>query len=210
MQDGGCIVQNNRWGARTEQCIDVSGTSFTVTTAEHDKATNGAPAGYPSIYAGCHYQNCTTGDDLPLSVADMGTVTSDWSTTTPQQGTYNVAYDLWFDPDPQQPAQNAAELMIWLDHRGDVQPIGSPVATVTIDGARWEVWTGDTGWNVISYVRVQPTDDVDDLDLAAFSEDAVRRGSVGENWYLTSVQAGFEPWIGGAGLATDDFALNVS
>ena len=34
-----------------------------------------------------------------------------------------------------------------------------------------------------------------------------RRGVVDPAWFLTNVQAGFEPWIGGEGLSTDAFAL---
>ncbi|SFT33043.1 Glycosyl hydrolase family 12 [Actinopolyspora lacussalsi subsp. righensis] len=208
VEGGRYIVQNNVWGADTQQCVSVDGSSFTVTTANHDKATNGSPASYPSIYAGCHYGNCTTNTGLPVRADRMTEATTSWDITTPDTGTYNAAYDLWFDPQPSKSGQNAAELMIWVDHRGDIQPIGSPVGTVTIDGAQWEVWTGDAGWNVISYVRTETTDSVD-LDLTAFSADAVERGSVEPSWYLNSVQAGFEPWINGTGLATNDFSVNV-
>ncbi|WP_199435050.1 GH12 family glycosyl hydrolase domain-containing protein [Qaidamihabitans albus] len=210
VEQGRYIVQNNVWGADTAQCLDVNGASFRVTTAEHDKATNGAPASYPSVYAGCHYQNCTTGSDLPLRVDSMGSVASSWSTSSPAQGVYNVAYDLWFDPDAGEPAQNAAELMIWLKYQGDIQPIGSKVDTIELDGARWDVWTGNTGWNVISFVRTTPANSVTNLDLDAFTRHAVDRGSVGPNWYLTSVQAGFEPWRGGAGLSTNSFSVSVN
>lgn len=206
--NGNYVVQNNVWGASTDQCLGVDGTSFTVTTAEHAKPTDGSPAGYPSIYRGCHYGNCTAGDALPLRADRMNNLSTSWDISTPDSGTYNAAYDLWFDPVANQSGQNAAELMIWVDRRGDIQPIGSPVATVTIDGARWEVWTGNTGWNVISYVRAEPTESVD-LDLTAFTADAVERGSVGSNWYLNSVQAGFEPWVGGSGLATEDFSVSA-
>jgi hypothetical protein len=210
VEGGSYIVQNNVWGADTAQCIEVNGASFTVTTSDHDKATNGAPAGYPSIYAGCHYENCTVDSGLPLQVGAMDSVRSSWSTVVPQSGTFNVAYDLWFDPNPRQPAQNAGELMIWIDHQGPIQPIGSPVGTVNLAGATWEVWTGNIGWNVISYIRTQPTSAVQDLDLTAFSRDAVRRGSIGGDWYLTSVQAGFEPWQGGQGLATNAFSVSTA
>lgn len=209
VENGRYIVQNNVWGADTAQCIEVNGTSFTVTTAEHNKATNGAPAGYPSIYTGCHYENCTVDSGLPLQVDDMDSVRSSWSTSAPQNGTFNVAYDLWFDPNPNQAGQNAGELMIWIDHQGPIQPIGSPVGTVSLAGATWEVWTGNIGWNVISYVRTQQTSAVQNLDLTAFSRDAVRRGSIGGDWYLTSVQAGFEPWQGGQGLATNSFSVST-
>ncbi len=48
------------------------------------------------------------------------------------------------------------------------------------------------------------------FSIKAFTNDAVSRGKIDPNWYLTSVQAGFEPWIGGAGLAVNQFAFNVN
>ncbi|PRX99795.1 GH12 family glycosyl hydrolase domain-containing protein [Allonocardiopsis opalescens] len=210
--DGGrYIVQNNVWGASTRQCIDVNGTSFTVTVAEHNNSTSGAPAGYPSIYAGCHYRNCTTNSGMPRQVSSMNTVTSSWSTSAPSSGVYNVAYDLWYDADPNAPAQNDAELMIWLRHQGDIQPIGQRVASnVQVAGASWDIWQGNIGWNVISFIRTSPTNSVSNLNLRAFTDEAVRRGAVQRSWYLTSIQAGFEPWRGGAGLATHSFSTTVN
>lgn len=209
VEGGRYIVQNNVWGASTPQCISVNGASFEVTRSEHDNATNSAPAGYPSIYAGCHYGNCTTDSGMPLRVDAMNSVTSSWSTSSPTEGVYNVAYDLWFDPDPQAAGQNAAELMIWNKYQGEVQPIGEKVATVDVAGASYDVWQGNIGWNVISYIRTSHTDSVTDLDLRAFSEDAATRGALERSWYLTSVQAGFEPWKGGAGLRTNSFSVNI-
>ncbi|MBV2366566.1 GH12 family glycosyl hydrolase domain-containing protein [Streptomonospora nanhaiensis] len=210
--DGGrYIVQNNVWGADTRQCIEVNGTSFRVTTADHNNSTSGAPAGYPSIYVGCHYRNCTTGSGLPVQVSRMNTATSSWQTSSPSTGVYNVAYDLWYDADPNAPAQNDAELMIWLKYRGNVQPIGQRVATgVSVAGATWDIWQGNIGWNVISFIRTTPTDSVSGLDLTAFTDVAVARGAVRPEWYLTSIQAGFEPWQGGAGLATHSFSATVT
>ncbi|MEV0844535.1 hypothetical protein AB0J21_01380 [Streptomyces sp. NPDC049954] len=210
--DGGrYIVQNNVWGASTPQCISVDGTSFEVTRAEHANPTNGAPAGYPSVYAGCHYGNCTTGSGLPLRVDAMNSVTSSWSTSSPAEGSYNVSYDLWFDPTAQADGQNAGELMIWQKHQGPVQPIGTQTASgVAIGGATYDVWTGNIGWSVISYVRTSPADSVTGLDLRAFADDAAARGSIQREWYLNSVQAGFEPWQGGTGLRTNSFSVDVN
>ena len=43
VQNGSYIVQNNVWGADTAQCIDVNQNGgFTITQADHNKATNGA------------------------------------------------------------------------------------------------------------------------------------------------------------------------
>src|SRR6266704_2602605 len=74
--------------------------------------------------------------------------------TYPSAGTWDAAYDIWFDPTPRTNGQNTgAEIMVWLNHQGGIQPVGSQVATVTLAGGTWAVWEGNVGWNVVSYVR---------------------------------------------------------
>ncbi|WP_084959628.1 GH12 family glycosyl hydrolase domain-containing protein [Thermoactinospora rubra] len=213
IQNGRYIVQNNVWGADTAQCIDVNQAGgFTVTQAAHNNPTNGAPAAYPSIFAGCHYGNCTTGSGLPMraDAAGFAALRSSVSMTYPSSGTYNAAYDLWFDPTPRTDGQNTgAELMIWLNKQGSIQPIGSQVGTVNLAGATWQVWFGNIGWNVISYVRTSPATSID-FTVDTFYADVVARGYGQRSWYLTSVQAGFEPWVGGAGLAVNSFSFSTS
>ncbi len=209
--DGRYIVQNNRWGATTTQCIDVRGNGFAVTQADHNNSTNGPPASYPSIFAGCHYTNCTTASGLPLAVSQFGDLRATYRIDSPDSGEWNASFDLWFDPTRRTDGQNTgAELMIWANHRGRPQPIGSKQATVTIDGAAWDVWVGNIGWNVVSYVRQQTTDDMTNFSVNSFVNDAVARGQINRAWFLTSVQAGFEPWIGGTGLAVREFAFTTS
>lgn len=213
IQNGTRRVQNNVWGASTTQCIDVNQAGgFTVTQAAHNKPTNGAPAAYPSIYAGCHYAECTSGSGLPMqaSSSGFGNVATSVSMSYPSGGVWNAAYDIWLDPTPRTDGQNTgAEIMVWLNYQGSIQPIGSPVATVNMLGGTWEVWFGNTGWNVISYRRTSPTSSLS-FAVDTFVADAVSRGYVQRSWYLTSVQAGFEPWVGGAGLAVSSFSYTTS
>jgi hypothetical protein len=208
------VVANNVWGADTPQCVSNSGgrsdTGFLVDPADHVNSTG--PAGYPSIYRGCVYGYCTAGSPFPRRVDQLGTVTSSWNTSGPYDranSQYNTSYDLWFDPVAGQTGRNTgAELMVWLNRTSWVQPIGSPVRTVTVAGASWEVWQGTLdGLPVISYVRVQQTTSVSNLPLHSFVADATAAGVVQPTWYLTSVQAGFEPWTGGAGLRTVSYSL---
>lgn len=208
---GAYIAQNNIWGADTPQCITVDGTSFTVDSSGHNNATNGAPAAYPSFFKGCHWGQCTSNSGLPVRVGDMPSVTSDWSTTQPASGSYNVSYDLWYDSHPSTTTDpDGAEVMIWLNHRGGVQPAGTRVASgVQISGATWDVWYSRMNWNYIAFVRTSGTASVNDLDLAAFTRDAVARGYIQNAWYLIGVEAGFELWQGGAGLATNSFGVDV-
>jgi chitodextrinase len=212
IQGGRYVVQNNNWGDDTTQCINVTDTGFSVTTASHDKPQNGAPGSYPSVFAGCHYANCSSGSGLPMQASDsrFNSIQTSVSMSYAQNaGVYDAAYDIWFDPTPRTDGQNTgAELMIWLNHTGSVQPVGSRVGTVNLAGATWDVWFGNIGWNVVSYVRTQSTTSIA-FPVRTFYDDAVSRGYAQRSWYLTSVQAGFEPWVGGVGLAVNDFSYSV-
>lgn len=212
IQGGKYVVQNNNWGDDTQQCINVTDTGFSVTTASHNKPQNGAPGSYPSVYAGCHYANCSSGSSLPMQASDsrFNTIQTSVSMSYAQNsGVYDAAYDIWFDPTPRTDGQNTgAEVMIWLSHTGSVQPVGSRVATVSLAGASWDVWFGNIGWNVISYVRTASTASLN-FPVRTFYDDAVGRGYAQRSWYLTSVQAGFEPWVGGVGLAVNNFSYSV-
>jgi hypothetical protein len=209
---GRYVVQNNNWGDTTTQCINVTSTGFAVTSASHNKAQNGAPGAYPSIYAGCHYGNCSSGSGLPMQVSNsqFSTIATSVSMSYPNNGSvFDASYDIWFDPTARTNGQNTgAELMVWLNHTGSVQPVGSKVATVSLAGATWDVWYGNSGWNVVSYVR-QTTTSSASFNVATFWNDIVSRGYGQNSWYLTSVQAGFEPWVNGTGLAVTNFSYSV-
>src|SRR5690242_3482181 len=204
IQGGKYVVQNNNWGDSTTQCINVTSTGFAVTSAVHNKPQNGAPGAYPSVYAGCHYANCSTGSGLPMQTSNsqFGTISTSVSMTYPNNGSvFDASYDIWFDPTPRTDGQNTgAELMVWLNHTGSVQPVGSRVATVNLAGGTWDVWYGNSGWNVVSYVRTSATSSIS-FPVSAFYNDMLSRGYAQSSWYITSVQAGFEPWVGGTGLA---------
>jgi cellulose 1,4-beta-cellobiosidase len=203
------IVMNNRWGADTAQCINVTNHGFAI-TADHHKRTNGAPASYTAVYSGCHYNNCSSGTNLPMQVSQISSATSSVTFSYPGRGVYDAAYDIWLDPTPKKDGANQQELMIWFNHRGPIHPVGSRVASATIGGRGWEVWTGNNGSNdVVSYVARSPINSWD-FSVLDFVNDTKTRSKVTNSWYLTSIQAGFEPWVGGTGLAVTSFAASVS
>jgi hypothetical protein len=208
-------VQNSLWGASTAQCIVAyDGPSAGPTGAsaafkvEAKHRNNNGPASYPSIVFGCNYGNCTKGTPFPRPISDLGDLRSSWSVKTPASGDYNVAYDIWLDPTARKDGRpTGLELMIWLKHTDRVQPIGSKVGTATVDGVGYDVWLGKADLPTISYVRQQQTTSVKDLNITSFVTDAQKRGQAKQGWYLTSVQAGFEPWIGGDGLETTSYSV---
>lgn len=213
---GAYTIMNNEWGSSAHECITTDGNAdFTVANSSIVKATHGAPGGYPAIYKGCHWGACTPDSGFPIQVSSIhaGTVTTSWSTTQPGgSNDYNVAYDIWFNQAPTASGQpNGAELMIWLNHNGHAHPAGSQVASnVSIGDHSYRVWFRNRGWKTISYTMTTGTTSVSNLDLQALVADAVSRGYLQNSWYLIDVEAGFEVWQGGAGLATKSFSVNVA
>ncbi|MCZ7420649.1 MULTISPECIES: cellulose binding domain-containing protein [unclassified Micromonospora] len=204
------VVQNNRWGTTAQQCINVTNNGFEIITQNGSSPTNGAPTAYPSVFLGCHYTNCSPGTNLPIQVSQISSATSSINYRYVSNGIYNASYDIWLDPSPKRDGVNQMEIMIWFNRQGPIQPIGSPVGNANIDGRSWEVWRGSNGSNnVISYVAPSAISSAN-LNLLAFINDTRNRGAITNSWYLTSIQAGFEPWQGGVGLAVTNFSAAVN
>jgi len=210
---GAYEIQANEWNSSSQQCITyTSGTAWTVSTANFNLATNGAPATYPSIFKGCHWGLCTANSGLPIQMSNLGSAVSSWSTTQPSSGAYDVAYDIWFNSTPTTSGQpDGTEVMIWLNSRGGVQPFGSQTGTSSAAGLNWNVWTGQqSSWKIISYVLNPGATSVSNLDLKSLFQDAVSRGSINPSNYLIDVEAGFEIWQGGQGLGTNSFSVSAT
>ncbi|WFF03168.1 cellulose binding domain-containing protein [Micromonospora sp. WMMD964] len=207
---GRYVVQNNRWGTTAQQCINVTNNGFEITTLNGSSPTNGAPTAYPSVFLGCHYTNCSPGTNLPIQVSQISSATSSISYRYVSGATYNASYDIWLDPSPKRDGVNQMEIMIWLNRQGPIQPIGSVVGTTNLAGRTWEVWRGSNGSNnVISYVASSAISSLN-FSVLDFINDTRNRGAITNSWYLTSIQAGFEPWQGGVGLAVTSFSANVN
>ncbi|MEV6261847.1 cellulose binding domain-containing protein [Streptomyces sp. NPDC051784] len=207
---GRYVVQNNRWGTSATQCVTATDSGFRVTQADGSVPTNGAPKSYPSVFNGCHYTNCSPGTALPARVSGISSAPSSISYGFVSGAAYNASYDIWLDPMPRTDGVNRTEIMIWFNRVGSVQPIGSPVGTATVGGRTWEVWTGSNGANdVISFLAPSAIASWS-FDVMDFVDQTVARGMAGNDWYLTSVQAGFEPWQNGAGLSVNSFSSTVN
>lgn len=208
--DGGRYnVQNNNYGNHGRQCVTATSAGFDVDVADGSIPPGGAPKSYPSILAGCHWGRCTTGSALPIRASAIGAARTSVAITA-APGSWNAAYDIWFNSTPTTDvASDATEMMIWIDANDAPDPIGKVVGQVDLDGASWQVWQGKAATNVISFVREQGATSVD-LALEPFVTHAIERGATKEGDYLTSVQFGFEPWSDGAGLAARGFSFTTT
>ncbi|HEY3873215.1 MAG TPA: hypothetical protein VGM10_32970 [Actinocrinis sp.] len=215
--DGGqYVVQNDEYNSSAPECLQTDGNAdFTVQTSGIDVAESGQPGAYVDIYRGCTLGVCSTGGGFPIQVSSLaaGDVTSSWSINRPgSSDVYDAAYDIWYNRTAVAPGQpNGAEVMVWLAEQG-VRPYGAEIATdVSIGGYTFDVFEGpQPGWDVVSYQLVGGADSVTGLDVGLLTQDSVDRGYIQPAWYLVDVEAGFELWQGGAGLATGSFSVDVS
>ena len=219
------VVGPNFWNAGVaggQLCITVNNANgnFTVTTAPGSTPTTGGPAAYPFIFTGCHWGNCTNNSGMPIRVSNIGTANVTWNIVPKSSGQWNATLDIWFDTAQFTEGQaNGTEIMVWINHLGPPQPFGSLIASnVTISGAAWNVWHGvlsgsGVDWNVVSYVRVVPANSLGSpgapFDLRPIFADCQARGFLDPNWWLHSIQAGFEPWQDALGLASSGFSTTV-
>jgi hypothetical protein len=200
---GRYMVQNNLYNAMGgTQCVtagwdNAAIAGFNVNPVSLNVVAGGAPASYPSVVLGWHYNRFYGSYTTARQLQAIQSVPSSWAFTVPSMGRYNASYDVWLhptNPNPPNPS-GGVELMIWLNQR-DTTPIGTVGPTAMIGGAAWAVWTGPNagGWTTISYVRAGNTTSVTNLDLRDFFLDAANRGVVSASTYLLGVQAGFEIW----------------
>ncbi|MEU7903559.1 GH12 family glycosyl hydrolase domain-containing protein [Actinoplanes sp. NPDC049118] len=204
---GDYYVQNNVWGSTATQCINVTGNGFQIT--RQDGVNASGPVSYPSIFLGCHYTLCSPGLRTPRRISGIGSARSSISYTF-ANAKYAAAYDIWLDPTPRTNGVNQQEIMIWFNRSATPQPIGSVTGTASVGGRSWQVWTGSNGSNnVISYVSASAISSWS-FDVKAFLNDSIARGHGSSSWYLTSIQAGFEPWAGGIGLTVNSFSASVT
>ena len=142
-----------------------------------------------------------------------------------------MAYDIWLNqtqPTTSTGQNDGAEIMIWMNNRGydefnntenPIRPAGQLIQDhLTIPGipGTWDVWIepeagDDVHWRIISYVREDRVTSMD-FDSKLFLEDAMTRDCAGipcvhPNWWLSSVQAGFEVWSNGEGLTSTNFTV---
>jgi hypothetical protein len=207
---GNYTIMNNRWGTTATQCINVTTNGFQIIQQDGTGNLSGAPVSYPAIYVGCHYTNCSPNTNLPMQISQISSANTSVALTLTSGGTYDAAYDIWLNADTNVTGVQDTEIMIWLHYQGSIQPIGSRVSTITLAGRSWEVWVGNNGSNNVVSYRTSGVSNFN-ADAKAFILDAITRGSNFGNtsWYLTSMQMGFEPWIGGVGLAVNSFSASI-
>lgn len=186
--------------------VDGNGANFTVVHSPGNVPSLTVRA-YPYIGTGCFEGACSSRTLGPLPRAGaLGNYTVSWSTSTPaNSGKWNSALDLWIGPHS---GIGTSEIMIWLQYSGPSWWV-KLYPKVWIDGAQWyEVpHTTPVGQHYLSFRRASPVTSAT-LRLAPFMARAIPLGAVNPNDLLWAVQAGFEIWSGGTGLAVTSFSTS--
>ncbi|MGW0548231.1 glycoside hydrolase family 12 protein [Streptomyces altiplanensis] len=131
----GYTLYNNIWGSGAgSQCVWAnSGTTWGV-WADHP-ATSGIKS-YPN-----------SKKVIGKSITALSSLSSSYNVTVPSSGDYNTSYDIW-DTDYDY------EIMLWVNHNGNVGALGSYQGTVTLGGHTWDTYKGNNGANeVFSFLR---------------------------------------------------------
>jgi Glycosyl hydrolase family 12 len=226
--DGRFVIRNDVFGPAPEHetITNVNlWANFIVTRSTARSRTSEAWA-FPDIFYGCAWNTCSPGTRLPLRVSSAMRARATWSIRARAGGLWNAAYDLWLMRSRHISGQaHGAEIMIWLRTSYVTPPGWRPV--VRIDGTRWyfQTWracvrpaigtvvpaTGQPSgcWRYVQFRRVVPTDYVRNLPLGPFFAFAERHRLASPRWWFTSIEAGFEIWRGGLGLATLRFRASI-
>ncbi|MFI9764557.1 endo-1,4-beta-glucanase [Streptomyces sp. NPDC051963] len=203
---GQCVWDNSRsgstisWGTDYSWANSGSGKDYDVKT-------------YASSVLGWHWgwkvDKATTG--LPIRVGDRKPVQTAWDfSVSANPGTMNVAYDLWLHTKNTADWQDQPtdEVMIWLNRQGGAGPLGTKYGSVSLGGAMWDIYQGDIGWKVYSFVRRTNTTRAA-LNLDDFTQALVRRGLLSDDKYVSGIEAGTEVFKGTGRLDTQAYSVNI-
>jgi hypothetical protein len=203
------IIRNDNFAHRRECLANHSrGTNFVVIHSGADSRSPESMA-YPEIMLGCAWGLCTPHSGLPVTISKLRDPESSWYTRSRAAGLWNTGYDLWFARrDVRSGQDKGAEIMIWLK-TSFRPPTRRSARLVRIGGIRYwfEHWitqnrASGARWHYVLFRRFRGASFVHDLRFRPFISFTERAGLLASRWWLTSIDAGFEIWRGGTGLAT--------
>jgi hypothetical protein len=205
------IVRNDNYGGQRECVINSnSGPNFAVAQSLAD-TKHSRPVAFPYIFLGCSWGLCTPDSGLPARVSALHDPQTTWNASLQAGGSWDATYDIWFNKTAITTGQaTGGELMIWMNSHGQSTPRRGTLI-VWADNAKWylQSWiTENAGirWRLIQFRLVQPVSQFTNLHLAAFINQAERKHWIRPSSWMLNVDAGFEIWHNGNGLATTWFA----
>jgi hypothetical protein len=168
---GSYTIYNDVWGnSNPSQWLNINSISNWMITSDQ---TGGGVKSYANIAFWPYY-----------GISNSGSVWVYFNTSTPSSGsTYDNSFDCWDN--------SGNEIMIWENWGGGAGPAGSEkFANVSIAGATWNVYQGNVGHNVISFLRTSQRWSGTEYPLELLNA-AKSEGLIGGT-VLNEVQFGFE------------------
>ncbi len=219
---GKYYVNNNLWGqddGTGTQCVwDTSRSGDTIAWGTDYNWTSkpgkeNAVKSYSSSVLGWHWgwKVDKASTELPVRVGDRKPVRTSWEfSVSSNPGTMNVAYDLWLHSKNTADWQDQPtdEIMVWLNRQGGAGPLGSKVGSVSLGGAMWDLYEGDIGWKVHSFVRQANTTKAT-LNLDDFTQALVRRNLLSNDKYVSGIESGTEVFRGSGRLDTRSYSVDI-
>jgi Glycosyl hydrolase family 12 len=212
---GKYYLNNNLWGQSSgsgSQCISDtrSGSSIGWNTTWNWSNQPSQVKSFDSSVLGWHWGWKTSGTELPVRLNAGRDIFTDVRYRVSASGTFNVAYDLWLHdiPNPDWPNNPTDEIMIWTYRAGGAGPLGTFQGTVSIAGTSWDLYRGNIGWNVFSFIRRSNTTAAT-LHLQDFLRNLINRGWVPSTKYLSSIEHGTEVFVGSGRIDVDSYTADI-
>ena len=121
------IVRNDNFGGLYE-CISNSGSQagFVVTQSLADSRNGHQVQAFPYIFLGCSWGLCTSASGLPATISSLPDPRTSWYISAHAGGLWDATYDISVPTSSRSPPARptGAELMIWLNSRGEPRPCG--------------------------------------------------------------------------------------
>lgn len=145
-------------------------------------------------------------------------LSADFEVSLRARGTYNMVFSLWaVSAIPASRKDITHEIMIWTD-RSAQSPAGQRVDSMIVNGATYDVYieqhqTDASGqnantWTYVAFVAQKPVTH-GPLDISAFIDYLLRRGTLNSSHYLTSLEFGNEISQGAGVTEIQGFAINI-
>ena len=201
--ENGYNLYTDEWGASSGQCVYANSSTNWWSVADYPNGTS--VQAYPDTEIGLGNVN----------LSSLGSVNSSFNFSVPSGASYDAAYDLWTNG-------NVDEVMVWEDwnNNGPIATTyscnqlgvnGCPFATnVSIDGVTYDVFQGNYGHNVVSFLRTSKTTSgsVNLLDLMNW---VANQGKLTSKTFSTA-DFGFEitKTVGSQTFTVNSYSLSTS
>ncbi|KUI67255.1 Xyloglucan-specific endo-beta-1,4-glucanase A [Cytospora mali] len=210
LTEGQYTIYQNNWGSSSatsgSQCTtfdSISGTTVVWSTSWSWAGGSSSVKSYSNVAL----------ESVNKQLSAVSSIPSTWKWSySGSDLVADVSYDLWLAPTSG--GTNAYEIMVWLAALGGAGPIsstGSAVATPTIGGHSFKLYSGPNGDDTVySFVATETIESFSG-DMMDFFSYLVDNEGVSDSYYITSLQAGTEPFTGSdAVFSTSAYSLTVS